>query len=62
MECAAFYIPQPIEQALQGFPATEEGFNRFIEVFRGVRCYLWYDVSVSVVIERWTEKTMNDLR
>lgn len=61
MEHHAFYTEQSLEDALQLFLANGADYNCFIKFMRGVRCYLQYDQTRSVVIEGWTETDVGHL-
>ncbi|KAH7725617.1 hypothetical protein AAVH_06797 [Aphelenchoides avenae] len=39
-----------------------KNYESFNEQFRGVRCHLWNDETLSVVIQGVTEKPIGDLR
>lgn len=60
----AFYTPQRLEQALEAYRTTEDNFDydSFSKQFRGVRCHLRDDETLSVVIQGVTEKPIRDIR
>lgn len=65
----AFFAEQTLDKALASFAGragiqgvTHKDLERFIHLFRGVRCYLTYAPSRSVVISDLTRESIKGLK